>query len=94
MMRAPNVKDYTCGYRCYTYDAVDKAIGIYGYDFIKENSFACMIEVLYKLHKTGARFDEAPFELRYDQKLGESKMRVFKTMRNSVFTTIKLRFTK
>ena len=48
MMRAPNVKDYTCGYRCYTYDAVDKAIGIYGYDFIKENSFACMIEVLYK----------------------------------------------
>lgn len=94
MMGVPNVKDYTCGYRTYAYDTVKKGVETYGADFIKENSFACMIEVLYKLHKTGAQFGEVPFELRYDQKLGESKMRILKTTRNSVVTTFKLRFTK
>lgn len=90
-MRVPGVKDYTCGYRIYSAGIMKKAFRCFGDKLIEERSFACMIELLYKLHKTGGRFGEVPFALRYDLKLGESKMKVFKTIKASVFTTLKLR---
>lgn len=89
-----NVKDYTCGYRMYTYDILDKAYGVYGDKFVEQKTFSCMMEVLYKLHKIGCKFAEVPFVLRYDKKEGESKMKVLKTIKDSVITAIKLRFSK
>lgn len=50
------------------------------------------MEVLYKLSLVGAKFDEVPFELRYDNKLGESKMRVLRTVKDSITTAFRLRF--
>ena len=87
-----NVRDYTCGYRMYTREILEKARMTYGETIAERRTFACMMEVLYKLAKIGAKFDEVPFVLRYDQKQGESKMRVFKTAKDSVFTAISLRF--
>lgn len=84
MLNVPNVKDYTCGYRIYTNNIINKLVENFGKDPIKEKSFACMMELLYKLHLSGAKFNEVGFQLRYDYKKGESKMRVFKTMRNSI----------
>ena len=91
MLRVPNVKDYTCGYRVYTYPIIQKLLAQFGEEPIKEKSFACMMEFLYKLYLVGARFGEVGFQLRYDNKQGESKMRVFKTMKNSLITALKLR---
>ena len=88
------VRDYTCGYRLYTYDIVRRGYERFGDRLITERSFACMMELLYKLSRTGARFLEVPFTLRYDQKGGESKMRVLKTMRRSFATALKLRFSR
>lgn len=88
------VKDYTCGYRGYTYDIISKATKKYGEHFIEMKTFACMMEVLYKLNLCGARFSEVGFELRYDNKQGESKMKILKTVRDSVGTAFKLRFHK
>jgi dolichol-phosphate mannosyltransferase len=88
------VKDYTCGYRLYTQDIVRRGYARFGEKLITERSFACMMELLYKLSLVGARFYEIPFTLRYDQKGGESKMRVAKTMRRSIATALKLRFSR
>ncbi len=94
MLNIKNVKDYTCGYRMYTYDIIEKAINRYGKNFVENRSFACMMEVLYKLSRIGAEFDEVPFELRYDNKEGESKMRIANTVQESLKTAFELRLKK
>ena len=90
-LNVPDVKDYTCGYRVYTLACIQRMVERFGTDPIKEKSFACMMELLYKIFLTGATFDEVGFELRYDNKQGESKMQVFTTMRKSLSTALKLR---
>ena len=91
VLRVPGVKDYTCGYRLYKLSAIRKLVEKFGTDPIKEQSFACMMEFLYKLHICGIKFGEVGFELRYDKKQGESKMNVFKTMKNSLLCAPKFR---
>ncbi|MBQ7595778.1 MAG: glycosyltransferase family 2 protein, partial [Clostridia bacterium] len=86
-----NVKDYTCGYRAYTYDIIKKAKEKYGDKFVERRTFACMMEVLYKINLLGADFAEVPFELRYDHKEGESKMHIVKTVKDSLITAANLR---
>lgn len=93
-LSVPQVKDYTCGYRLYTYPAISKAIKYYGNSFIERRTFACMMEALYKLSIIGVKFDEVPFELRYDNKQGASKMNIIKTIIDSVGTAISLRMKK
>ena len=92
MLGVKNVKDYTCGYRAYTYEIIKKAYDKYGDNFVEKRSFACMMEVLYKLNLVGAVFDEVPFKLRYDHKEGESKMHILKTARESLTTAAALKF--
>lgn len=94
LLKVPGVKDYTCGYRLYNYKSIVNLVKKYGSEPIKEKSFACMMEFLYKLHLSGSKFGEVGFELRYDNKLGESKMNVFKTAKDSLATAAKLRFIK
>lgn len=91
MLRVPGVRDYTCGYRAYTYESLRRAREQYGAQLITQRSFACMMELLYKLHKSGSKFAEVPFSLRYDNKGGESKMRVLRTMKDSLLTAWRLR---
>ena len=91
VLRVPGVKDYTCGYRLYTYDIIKKLVQKYGNEPIVEKSFACMMELLYKLYTVGAVFGEVGFLLRYDHKQGESKMRVVKTIQKSLTTAVSLR---
>ena len=87
----PHVKDYTCGYRVYTYEIIKKAYEKYGENFIQEKGFSCMMEIIYKIHLLGGKVGETGFVLRYDNKLGESKMKVMKTIKNSLKTALKLR---
>lgn len=91
VLRVRNVRDYTCGYRAYTYEIIGRGIRQYGTGLVEKRSFACMMEVLYKLWMIGAHFDEVPFELHYDIKKGESKMRVIRTMKESMSTAVHLR---
>lgn len=92
LLHVPRVNDYTCGYRLYRYEILQKAYEKYGVNFVTRKSFACMMEVLYKLHLVGCRFEEVPFELRYDEKKGQSKMRLLSTIKESVTTALKLSF--
>jgi dolichol-phosphate mannosyltransferase len=76
VFHVPKVREYSCGYRAYRAAIVQKALHIFGNDFIqlKGLGFTCTLEKLVKFHLLGARFAEIPFVLRYDQKKGRSKM--------------------
>lgn len=91
MLKIPNVRDYTCGYRLYTYDIVEKTYKKYNKNMITQTSFACMMEILYKMHLAGALIEEIPFMLEYNLKAGTSKMKILKTSVNSLITTIKIK---
>ena len=70
------LKEYSCGFRAYDAKIIQKAIQIYGNNFIqlKGLGFTCTLEKLVKLNLIGASFSEVPFILEYDRKLSESKM--------------------
>lgn len=82
----PGVRDYSCGFRAYRAGALKQAWAHYGGRLVTEGSFACMAEILLKLRRMGLRMDEVPMVLRYDQKRGESKIRILQT----VFRTLRL----
>lgn len=75
------VWDYSCGFRAYRAEVIQKALEIYRNEFIslKGVGFTCTIEKLLRLREMGARFTAVPFVLRYDQKAGGSKMAPFLT---------------
>ncbi|MFH1320657.1 MAG: glycosyltransferase [Bacteroidota bacterium] len=70
------LKEYSSGYRAYRVGIIKKAINTFGNNFIqlKGLGFTCTLEKLVKLKILGAKFGEAPFVLRYQQKKSESKM--------------------
>ena len=70
------VLDYTCGYRGYRVELLQRAVARYGDALVRERGFACMVELLLKLNRVGARMCETPIDLRYDLKRGASKMDV------------------
>lgn len=91
MLHIPNVRDYTCGYRVYTHKGIRKGLKRYGDKLVEMKNFSCMMELLYKLHCSGCTFAEVPFTLYYDSKIGESKMNVGGTVKDSLRTALKLR---
>ncbi|MFM7023275.1 MAG: glycosyltransferase family 2 protein [Flavobacteriales bacterium] len=80
------VRDFTCGFRAYKVDMLNKVNAKYGDKLIEEQGFACMAEIIIKMGKTGAIVHEMPMILRYDRKIGDSKMNVSRT----IMQTLKL----
>ncbi len=76
-----NVRDYSTGFRAYRSLTLGRLIKTTGPKFIEESSFACMLELLLSLRWVGARAVEIPYTLRYDLKVGVSKMRIMRTIR-------------
>ena len=73
-------RDYTCGFRLYRASALRKAAEAWGDRLIEEAGFTCMAELLLKLGRGGARVAESPLVLRYDRKVGASKMKMTRTI--------------
>lgn len=85
----PGVRDYTCGFRAYRVEALAATIDHYGPRFVSEQGFSCMVDVLLKMRRLQVNggpivMGEAPMVLRYDQKGGVSKMRVLRTIRQTL----------
>jgi dolichol-phosphate mannosyltransferase len=72
----PGVLDYTCGFRGYHVGSLRHARAHYGDRLVEERGFACMVELLLKLNRLGAKMGEVPLDLRYDLKQSASKMDV------------------
>ena len=90
----PGVRDYSCGYRMYSPGIVRRVVEKYGEEFVVEKSFASMVEALVKCHLCGALCTEVPFLLRYDLKLGESKMPFIKTIKGNFKLLLTVRKTQ
>lgn len=76
----PGVRDYTCGFRAYRADLLQRGFDRYGDAFIDQEGFQCMVDILLKLAKLDPLVREVPMILRYDLKEGPSKMNVSKTI--------------
>lgn len=75
------VKDYATGYRVYTASILKLGLNKYGTSFVEATGFAGMAEVLLKLRCTkNLRVKEIPLVLRYDLKVGDSKLRLGETI--------------
>jgi len=92
VMPIPGVRDYTCGYRAYREEILRETMDHYGDEFVSEKGFSCMADVLLKMRKFKYVFGEVPLLLRYDQKLGVSKMAVGSTVWLTLKLLLKRRF--
>jgi dolichol-phosphate mannosyltransferase len=88
------VRDYTCGYRAYRAEVLQGAIEAYGAAFVDQDGFQCMVDILLKLRKMPLIFGEVPLILRYDLKRGDSKMKVGKTLRETLLLVARRRFSR
>lgn len=84
MFPIPGVRDYTCGYRAYRAEVMQRVASEHGKAFFDQEGFQCMVDILLKLRKMDLIFGEVPFVLRYDMKEGESKMNITKTIKNTL----------
>ncbi len=85
------VRDYTCGYRAYRASTLRRAFERHGSAFVDQEGFQCSVDILLKLHALGAIFREVPLILRYDRKGGASKMRVARTVRDTLALVLRRR---
>jgi dolichol-phosphate mannosyltransferase len=72
----PGVRDYTCGYRAYRAELLQRALAEFAGCLSGERGFACTAEILLRCASLKARIEEVPLELRYDFKGSASKMDV------------------
>ena len=80
LFKVENVRDYTSSFRMIRMETLKKLSDKTGGTFFKEESFVCACEFLFNLKSAGAKFAEVPLALRYDLKVGESKMDVVRTV--------------
>ena len=85
------VRDYTCGFRLYRASLLQRARDRWGDELVSERSFACMPDLLWKLHVLRPDIREVPLELHYDRKPGASKMQVARTIRRTLVLLVKRR---
>lgn len=76
----PGVRDYSCGYRTYRAALLQRALAAYGVRLIESQGFVVMTELLVKLAPFSPRVVEIPLDLRYDRKVGGSKMPTMRTV--------------
>ncbi len=81
-----DIQDFTSGYRAYRVNMLRRISSHWGERLVEENGFACMVELLLKLRHWSPKITEIPMKLRYDRKLGASKLKLFRT----IFQYIKL----
>jgi dolichol-phosphate mannosyltransferase len=87
------IRDYTCGFRAYEAGFLKRAFEYHKGKLVTERGFQCMAEILLRLSKSEkyTSFVEVPMVLRYYQKQGDSKMRVVKTVFNTLKLLVKFR---
>jgi dolichol-phosphate mannosyltransferase len=87
-----NVRDYTCGYRAYRVPVLQRALKEHT-NFVSERGFSCMVDILLKLRtaRPALVMNEVPMVLRYDKKAGASKMRVLRTVKDTLLLLLRRR---
>jgi dolichol-phosphate mannosyltransferase len=87
-----NVNDYTCGFRAFRINKVKNIM--LKKNFFTEKGFSISADILLKLKlsETKLSFAEVPLTLRYDLKQGKSKMKIIRTIIQTLKLIILRRF--
>jgi len=84
MFYFPGVRDYTCCFRAYSVPLLRRARLVYGDELCTARGFEAVMDILLKLRPLGVRAVEIPFNLDYGERVGQSKMKVMKTIRTTL----------
>ncbi len=78
------ISDYSFFYRAYRAGILQRALAVYGEDFIESFGFVANAEILLKLRPFGLRGGEVPTVYLYHRKASQSKMHIAHTIREYV----------
>ena len=88
----PGVKDYTCCFRAYRVPLLRRARAVYGDQLCTAKGFEAVMDLLLRLGPLGMKVDEMGFVLDYGDRVGQSKMKVMKTIRSTLSLLIQRRW--
>jgi dolichol-phosphate mannosyltransferase len=80
----PGVRDYTCCFRAYRVPILKRARLVYGEELCTARGFEAVMDLLLRLGPLGVRVTEMGFVLDYGERVGQSKMKVLRTIRQTV----------
>jgi len=80
----PGVRDYTCCFRAVRLSTLRKARLVYGEQLSTARGFEAVMDLLLRLRQLGIHGAEIPLDLDYSDRVGRSKMRLFRTIRRTL----------
>lgn len=80
----PGVRDYTCCFRAYRVPVLRRARAVYGEELCTARGFEAVMDLLLRLGPLGVRVSEIGFVLDYGGRVGQSKMKVLRTIRSTL----------
>ncbi|NOT32653.1 MAG: glycosyltransferase family 2 protein [Candidatus Eisenbacteria bacterium] len=80
----PGVRDYTCCFRAYRVPILRRARLVYGDDLCTAKGFEAVMDLLLRLGPLDVKVSEIGFVLDYGERVGQSKMKVMKTIRSTI----------
>ena len=88
----PGVRDYTCCFRAYRIPLLRRARAVYGDQLCTARGFEAVMDLLLRLGPLGMKVDEMGFVLDYGDRVGQSKMKIVKTIRSTLALLIRRRW--
>jgi dolichol-phosphate mannosyltransferase len=76
----PGVRDYTCCFRAFRVPILRRARLAYGDELCTARGFEAVMDLLLRLGPLGVRASEIGFVLDYGERVGQSKMKVLRTI--------------
>ncbi len=86
------VRDYTCCFRAYRVPLLRRARAVYGEQLCTARGFEAVMDLLLRLAPLGMKVDEMGFKLDYGDRVGQSKMKVMKTIRSTLSLLLRRRW--
>lgn len=80
----PGVRDYTCCFRAYRVPILRAARRVYGEELCTARGFEAVMDLLLRLGPLDPKVKEIGFVLNYGERVGQSKMKVMKTIRSTI----------
>jgi len=87
----PGVRDYTCCFRAYRVPLLRRARLVYGDALCTARGFEAVMDLLLRLGPLGMRVAEVGFVLDYGGRVGQSKMKVLRTIRSTLALIVRRR---
>lgn len=87
----PGVRDYTCCFRAYRIPLLQRARAVYGDQLCTARGFEAVMDLLLRLGPLDVKVHELGFVLDYGGRVGQSKMKVLRTIRSTLSLLVRRR---